>query len=299
MRAGADSRIAGAPVSWGVCEVPGWGRQLPADRVLAQMRALGLRATELGPEGFLPDAPAARAALLERHGLTAVGGFLPAVLHEPDHDPLPDVAAYLDLALAVGADTLVLAAATGREDYEMRPRDLDVAGWDGLLARLDLIAEHASQRGVRAVVHPHLGTLIEDADDVRRVLDHTGLGLCLDTGHLAVAGADPAAIARAHPDRIGHVHLKDVDGDLAARVRTGSLSYADAVAAGLWTALGDGVLDVPAIVAALETAGYAGWYVLEQDVMLDDGTSADPAGEVRRSLAYLRGVLTGHQGSAS
>ena len=84
-------RIAGAPISWGVCEVPGWGYQLGPDKVLAEMREVGLIATELGPEGFLPAEPDAMATVLAKHGLQAVGGFTPLLLHVPGHDPVPEV----------------------------------------------------------------------------------------------------------------------------------------------------------------------------------------------------------------
>ena len=82
-------KIAGAPISWGVCEVPGWGYQLPPDRVLTEMAQVGLAATEFGPDGFLPSDPAAMAGFLATHHLTAVGGFTPVVLHEAAHDPAP------------------------------------------------------------------------------------------------------------------------------------------------------------------------------------------------------------------
>ena len=75
-------RLAGAPISWGVVEPPPWGHQMQPRRVLAEMRDLGLEATEFGPQGFLPPDPERRAELLESFGLAAVGGFLPLVLHE-------------------------------------------------------------------------------------------------------------------------------------------------------------------------------------------------------------------------
>src|SRR3954452_5174695 len=86
---GADAshvgaQLAAAPISWGVCEVPGWGLQLPPERVLAEMAALGLRATELGALGWLPLDGAAVRAELDRHGLRLVGGFVPVVVHERD-----------------------------------------------------------------------------------------------------------------------------------------------------------------------------------------------------------------------
>jgi len=88
-------KIAGAPISWGVCEVPGWGFQMNPDRVLSEMVELGLTATEFGPQGWLPVEPEARAAAVKAHGLTPVGAFFLAVMHDPDHDPIPAVKAEL------------------------------------------------------------------------------------------------------------------------------------------------------------------------------------------------------------
>jgi inosose dehydratase len=280
-------RISGAPISWGVCEVPGWGYCLPAERVLAEMASVGLAATELGPDGYLPADPAARTNLIGQYGLAVAGGFVPVVLHDPAHDPVPAVVA----ALAGWSGVLVLAAATGDDGYDTRP-DLDEAGWRRLLANLDRLHAAAAEHGVTATLHPHVGTMVERTAEVDRVLDGSGIPLCLDTGHLLAGGTDPAELAGTTPERIAHVHLKDVDGALAARVRSGEVTYADAVRAGMYRPLGDGDVDVAEIVAALTAAGYAGWYVLEQDTMLD---AAPPAGEgpvidVRKSLDYLRKV---------
>ena len=109
------NRIAGAPISWGVCEVPGWGFQLGSQQVLTEMREVGLTATELGPDGFLPADPAELAATLDEYGLQAVGGFTPVLVHEPDHDPVPDIAGLLDAYTAARAEVLVLAAVTGSD----------------------------------------------------------------------------------------------------------------------------------------------------------------------------------------
>lgn len=288
----AHRRIAGAPISWGVCEVPGWGYQLDAERVLTEMRELGLRATEFGPEGFLPDAPADKAATLREHDLGAVGGFVPVVLHDAGHDPLPEVDRFVDACLASGAGVVVLAAATGTDGYDTRPV-LDDVQWKTLLDHLDAISDHVASRGLLATVHAHIGTMVEGAEDVQRVLDGSRIALCIDTGHLVAAGADPVAITLANPDRVGHVHLKDVDAAQAARVVRGEISFSDAVREGMWTVLGDGSVDVRAMIAALESAGYDGWYVLEQDLMLDgEPTGEGPAADVRRCLAYVEDQLS-------
>ena len=229
------NRIAGAPISWGVCEVPGWGFQLGSQQVLTEMREVGLTATELGPDGFLPADPAELAATLDEYGLQAVGGFTPVLVHEPGHDPVPDIAGLLDAYTAARAEVLVLAAVTGSDGYDSRPQ-LDQDGWKTLLHNLDRLHETAGARGIRAVLHPHVGTMIEKGDEVARVLDGSTIPLCLDTGHLLIGGTDPLELARTAANRITHAHLKDVHADYAERVQSGELTYAQAVAQGMYTA---------------------------------------------------------------
>lgn len=284
-------RVAGAPISWGVCEVPGWGHQMAPGRVLDEMAAAGLAATEFGPDGFLPQDPEARSALLAGHGLAAVGGFVPVVLHDPGRDPLPEVRRAL--AGFGTARTLVLAAATGSDGYDARP-ELSEREWDALLANLDRIAAHALAEGVTATLHPHIGTMVEGPDEVERVLTGSSVPLCLDTGHLLAGGNDPVALARRAAGRIAHVHLKDVDAALAARVRAGEVTYTEAVRKGLYQPLGRGDVDISAITTALDAAGYTGWYVLEQDTVLDaePGDGEGPLADVVASLAHLREVTS-------
>jgi inosose dehydratase len=284
-------RLAGAPISWGVCEVPGWGYQLDADRVLDEMRAVGLAATEFGPDGFLPLDPVLKAATLAAHGLKAVGGFVPVVLHDPGHDPLPEADRALDGFVEAGAGLMVLAAATGLDGYDARPQ-LGEDEWKALFANLDRIADRAAERGVQACLHPHVGTMIETGDDVSRLLAGASIPLCLDTGHLLVGGSDPARLAREAPERIVHTHLKDVDAGLASRVRTGELTYTDAVKAGMYRPLGTGDVDIAGIVQTLEAHGYDGWYVMEQDTVLDAEPTQNggPLADVQASVAFLRSL---------
>jgi inosose dehydratase len=288
---GLQSRIAGAPISWGVCEVPGWGHQLAPARVLAEMRDLGLAATEFGPDGFLPAAPDRAAGLLAGHGLAAVGGFVPAVLHDRAHDPVPTLEQVLPFFTAAGAGSLVLAAATGRDGYDTRPR-LDQAQWATLLTNLGRLRDAAAAAGIVATVHPHVGTVVQTPSELRRVLDGSDVPVCLDTGHLLVGGADPVQIAASVPDRIAHVHLKDVAADIAADVRSGRITYAEGVRSGLYRPLGQGDAGIAAIVTSLEQAGYRGWYVLEQDTALDAEPPAGggPAADVAASLEFLARV---------
>ena len=284
-------RIAGAPISWGVCEVPGWGYQLPADQVLRQMSEIGLSATELGPDGFLPADPDELARTLADHNLHAVGGFTPFVLHRPDVDPMIELDRLALGFKAARAGVMVLSADSGLTGYDSRP-DLDEEGWHRLLRNLDRVAVRAAEHGIRAVLHPHVGTMVETGEDVQRVLDGSAISLCLDTGHLLIGGTDPAVLAGQVPDRIAHTHFKDVDLSYARQVRAGRLTYTEAVREGMYRPLGKGDVDVTAIVEHLRGNGYDGWYTLEQDTILTDPPAGEgPVADVRTSVNYLRSLL--------
>jgi inosose dehydratase len=285
-------KIAGAPISWGVCEVPGWGYQLKVDRVLGEMRGAGLTATELGPEGFLPTDTEELKSVLRESDLACVGGFVPVVLFKDDHDPADELAGPLESLVAAGAGVVVLAAATGSDGYDSRPV-LNENQWATLLANLDRLGKIAADRGLLAVLHPHVGTIVETKADVDRVLAGSSMPLCLDTGHLLIGGTDPLELAKAVPDRIAHTHLKDVDAALAAKVQSGALTYTEAVKAGMYTPLGTGDVDIAGIVSVLRDNGFDGWFVLEQDTILDsEPTGEGPVRDVLASVAYLNAVTS-------
>jgi inosose dehydratase len=285
-------RIAAAPISWGVCEVPGWGRVLDPATVLGEMAGLGIAATELGPPGYLPADPAALRDLLARHELGLVGGFLAIPLHDKKTDALDAAGRSADLLAAAGADVLVLAAATGLDGYDERPV-LTAAQWDTLVETAGLVRDRAGRAGLRTVLHPHVGTHVETTAEVERFLADSDLALCVDTGHLLIGGTDPVELVRAQPHRVGHVHLKDVRADLAHAVRDGRLGYTGAVARGVYVPLGDGDIDLAELLKLLRDNDYDGWYVLEQDTALDEhDTGADrlPRQATARSLAFLDSV---------
>jgi inosose dehydratase len=272
--------LAGAPISWGVCEVPGWGTMLPPERVFGEMATLGLRATELGPvDDYLAlDADAIRGAL-QPHGLRLVGGFVPLVLHGPAIDGALEQARRIGgVMAAAGADTFVLAIVADEE--WSAPPPLDDAGWSRLGAHVDAVAAAVAELGLTLAIHPHQGTLIEEAADVQRLLDRSSAGWCLDPGHLV----------RRYGDRIVHVHLKDVDRAIVTRLRAGELSLMEAVQAGLFRPLGRGDGRIAEVLELLREQEYGRWMVLEQDTAItgqEPPVGSGPINSVRESLAFL------------
>lgn len=283
-------RIAAAPISWGICEVPGWGHQMSPERVFEEMHRIGLRASELGPPGFLPDDPAAVRAILGASSLSLVGAFVAAPLHVPERleTELTSLRRTATHLAASGGRMLVLAAASAADGYE-RAEDLDERGWTALVAGLDRARDIAAEAGLVATLHPHVGSVVESPAQIDELLGRSTIDLCLDTGHVLAGGGDPVRLSETAADRIAHVHLKDADLQLAEDVRERRIAYRDAVAAGLYPSLGEGDLDVEAVVGSLEAAGYEGWYVLEQDRVLerepDPGTG--PVHEVEASVRSL------------
>ncbi|HWQ23444.1 MAG TPA: TIM barrel protein [Gaiellaceae bacterium] len=283
-----------------MCEVPGWGAQLAPERVLAEAAALGLRAVEAGPVGYLGHDSAAIAALLSRHELRLVGGFVPVVLHERSAHPDSLAAARSwGVTLAAAGATFLISAVV--VDLAWSPRvPLTERGWRAIVDGLARLDEAAAEIGLTHVTHPHWRTLIETRDDVSRLLERSQALLCLDTGHLVLGGTDPVWLARATAERVAHVHVKDVDETIAERLRRGATTLVEAVQAGLFRPLGEGDAPVADTVHTLERQGYRGWYVLEQDcalpsVDLPDG--AGPVEDVRRSIEFIRSAIVAERES--
>ncbi|MFM8529448.1 MAG: sugar phosphate isomerase/epimerase family protein, partial [Ilumatobacteraceae bacterium] len=158
-------------------------------------------------------------------------------------------------------------------------------------AMLDRLSGVVAEYGLELVLHPHTGTLVETDEDIERILGASSCRWCLDTGHMAIGGCDVVEFARRHADRVGLVHLKDVDLSLAARYNAKELDWVSVVQAGLFHSLGEGEVQVGDVICVLEGAGYQGWYVLEQDVAIigdEPEFGTGPVENVRKSVDYLR-----------
>ena len=171
-----------------------------------------------------------------------------------------------------------------------RAAELDDRGWARLAQHLRRDRAVAGEYGLTLAVHPHAGTLIETAEQVERAMEVGRGGVVPGHGHLTIGGADPVQFARSHGDRVVHVHLKDVDANVAADFRAGRRSLVDATRNGLFLPLGKGDARIAEVMDALQAHGYDGWLVLEQDTAItgDEPTVAGgPMRDARESIAFL------------
>jgi inosose dehydratase len=291
-------RLAGAPISWGVCEVPGWGIELAPRRVLGEMQQLGLTATELGSDGYLPTDPAELKDLCAEFDLEMIGGFVPLVLHQPaELDATIEAARRTaQLMSAAGATVFVTSAVT---DWDWGPRTaLTADDWNFAAKSLSIVGDIVGEFGMTQAIHPHLRTVVETRADIEALLDVSDVGWTFDMGHMQIGGMDPLEFIDVAFDRIRHVHLKDVVMDLAAPVFAGDQSIMEGVQAGMFCNLGRGDVPIGAIVTELEARGYDQWYVLEQDAAITSDEPEPGAGPLLDVLASIE-FLTGIEASAS
>jgi len=289
-----NKQLAGAPISWGVCEANGWGYQIEADRVLTEMRECGITATELGPDGYLPQDAKELARVLDGHGLDLCGAFVPIVLHKKDRLKASYERArrQAEVLAALNAGNFVLA--TPAEDGDYDSRDLMDAQAKAVFSEsLPMITEIAKEFGLQMVLHPHAGTMFETPNDLDFLLNETDINLCLDTGHIVVGGGNPLDIAKRAGSRVKHVHLKDCDAAAAARIQNRTSTYSTEVKNGMYKPLGQGDAQISEVIRFLDGINYEGKLVLEQDVMLDQAPAmgSGPIDAVRESINFLSSLI--------
>lgn len=264
-------RIGINPITWSNDDMPDLGGDTPLETCLREARQAGYEGLELGNK--FPRDAATLGPIMRDHGLAVVSGWHSGRLLERDAEAeIAALGPHLDLLRAMGCGVMVFAETTGsvageRATPVRRRPVMEESQWPVFLARLDAVARHLAAQGVRMAFHHHMGTAIETAAEVDRMLAGTSeaVGLLLDTGHFTFAGDDPLEVLERHAARINHVHCKDVRADVLARVRAADASFLDSVLAGVFTVPGDGSVDYAPILARLARQGYDGWLVVEAE----------------------------------
>lgn len=267
--------VGTASVNWGFDPLYTWAATPTFEQMLDEMSAAGYTGTEISYN--FPNDSAELRRELEIRRLRAAATFCALDLRDSKkHDEaMRSVVPIADRLQALGSNVIILSdlptparlAVAGRVSHDGSD-GLAGSQWRAMGDGLNRIGERLAARGIRVVFHPHVGTYVESRAEIDRlcsISDPALVGLCPDTGHLAYAGARPEDVFQDYADRIGYVHLKDVDGELLERVRAEKIGFVRAVEMGLFVELGNGVVDIECIIAALDRARYRGWMIVEQD----------------------------------
>jgi inosose dehydratase len=301
-------RLGSCPDSWGVwyADDP---RQTPWNRFLDELAGVGYEWLELGPYGYLPTDHAKLADELASRNLRVSGGTMHGYsgLHRTGDfaEILAKTRPVAALTAALGAKDLVFVPVPGyRDDVTgayLEPGRLDDDGWKTLVRSTnDLGKALAEEYGLRMQFHHHADSYVETRPQVDRLLAETDprfVSLCLDTGHLAYGGGDSAELIADHPDRIGYLHIKQMDPAIVKRARTEDLAFGQAVAMGASCEPPAGIPDIPSVVRALNERGTDTFVIVEQDMYPVEFDR--PAPIAKRTKAYLQecGIGRGPDGA--
>jgi len=300
-----DIRIGINPISWSNDDLPSLGGETPLETALAEGKAIGYEGFELGNK--FPKDPQALGEVLARHGLSLVSGWYSGELARRSVDEeIAAVGPHLDKLARNGAAVMVYGEVADsiqglpRPLYQ-RPRLFRDEQWRAYGDRLTAFGRHLLGRGVRLAYHHHMGAYVQAPEDVDHLMEVTGeeVGLLFDSGHMAFAGGDPAAMLARHVARVCHVHCKDVRPEVIRYARNRNWSFLQSVLAGAFTVPGDGAIDFGALLAPLERHGYRGWLVVEAE---QDPAVAPSYAYAEKGYRHLRGLVdalgSGERGAA-
>ncbi|GGR85166.1 MULTISPECIES: sugar phosphate isomerase/epimerase family protein [Streptomyces] len=268
-------RVGSAPDSWGVW-FPDDPHQIPWHRFLDEVSEAGYDWIELGPYGYLPTDPARLAGELARRNLKVSAGTVFTALHRGPavwEETWAHVGRVAALTRAMGARHLVVIPSFWRDDKTaeiLEPPELTPEQWTHLSRGMERLGHQVRETyGLDIVVHPHADTHLDTEAHVTRFLDATDsrlVSLCLDTGHYAYCGGDSVKLIETYGERIGYLHLKQVDPDVLAEVVAQGLPFGPAVRRGVMCEPPSGVPDLAPVLRAAQGLGVDLFAIVEQDM---------------------------------
>ncbi|MBS1301168.1 myo-inosose-2 dehydratase [Loktanella sp. SALINAS62] len=260
-------------IAWQNDDLPDLTADFTTEGAMEDAGAIGYQGVERGRR--MPADTEGLREYLDRYGVALCGGWCSGNLHVTSVDEeYAAIRQQVAQFTALNAPCIVYAECSNtvqgmvNTPVSQRPK-LSRADVTAYAAKLTELAKRVKDDGMTLSYHHHMGSMIEDADDIDWLMDGSGpeVTLLYDTGHLLMAGADPLAVLQKWGDRVHHVHFKDVRPDTLSWVRDGDRSFLDGVREGVFSVPGDpdGCIDFQAITNELKTMGYDGWIVVEAE----------------------------------
>ncbi|HIU31694.1 MAG TPA: myo-inosose-2 dehydratase [Candidatus Caccousia avistercoris] len=286
-----------APIAWTNDDMPDLGKENTFEQCVSEMALAGFSGCEVGNK-YPKDREALKKAL-DLRGLTICNRWFSSFLiTKPFEETANAFAEELDFLKYLGAKVIGVS----EQSHSIQGLDQPILEgkyvmndqeWATLCDGLNRLGKIAKEKGMSLTFHHHMGTVVQNEDEIDRMMEHTDpelFSLLYDTGHLAYCGADPLKVVKKYAKRIKHVHLKDIRPEIVAKVKQERLSFLGGVRQGAFTVPGDGCIDFGPIFQVLEEAGYEGWMVVEAE---QDPAKANPleyAMKARRYIAEKTGL---------
>lgn len=281
-----------APIGWTNDDMPALGGENTFEQCISEMALAGFTGCEVGNK-YPKDTKVLKEALDLRGMRIASKWFSSFLATKPYEEVEAEFMKELDYLAAVGADRINVSeqsySVQGKEELSIFDNKVHFTEeeWAKVCDGLNRLGKVAKDRGFKLCFHHHMGTGIQTIAETERMLDNTDpelVYLCYDTGHFSFSGEDPVYILKKYPERIGHVHLKDVRAEVVKKATEGKWSFLKSVREGTFTVPGDGDVDFDAVFAELEKMGYEGWFLVEAE---QDPAKANPFKYAKMARAYI------------
>ena len=291
-------KIGIAPIAWTNDDMPDLGRENTFEQCVSEMALAGYAGTEIGNK-YPKDTQTLRRALELRHLQIASAWFSAFLTTKPYEETERAFIAHRDFLHEMGAKVIVVSeqghSVQGKIDVPIFGCKyvMDDAEWSTLCAGLDRLGRLAAEKGMKIVYHHHMGTVVQTAAEIDRLMSHTDpefVYLLFDSGHLVFSGEDALTVLKKYVNRVKHVHLKDIRPDVLKTVKEHEMSFLDAVRAGAFTVPGDGSIDFMPIFRILNENNYEGWLLVEAE---QDPALANPLEYALKARKYIR-TATGY-----
>lgn len=282
-----------APIAWTNDDMPDLGSENTFEQCVSEMALAGFEGCEVGNK-YPKDTTVLKKALDMRGLQIANQWFSSFVLTEPMEKVEKDFIAQCEFLKAMGAKRIGASEQSFSIQGQMNTPVFDAkyvmndAEWDKFAKGMNRLGEIANSMGIRLVYHHHMGTVVQTAEEIDRMMDMTDpdkFALLYDTGHLAYCGQDYLAVLKKYAKRIAHVHLKDVRPQVVEKVKKEKLSFLQGVRAGAFTVPGDGCIDFAPVFDELDKSGYEGWMIVEAE---QDPAKANPLEYALKAREYIR-----------
>lgn len=288
-----DVKLGIAPIAWTNDDMPDIGAENTFEQCVSEMALAGFTGCEVGNK--YPKDPAVLKAALDLRGLTIANQWFSSfVLSKPMEEVEKDFIAQCKFLKAVGADTIGASEQSYSIQGQMHTPVFECKyvmvqkEWERFAKGMNRLGEIADSMGMKLVYHHHMGTVVQTAAEIDKMMDMTDpdkFSLLFDSGHLAYCGEDYVEVLKKHVKRVKHVHLKDIRPDVVKKVKDEKLSFLQGVRAGAFTVPGDGCIDFAPIFDILDAAGYKGWMIVEAE---QDPAKANPLEYALKAREYIR-----------